>query len=89
LRHQPRVRSDPRGDVERAYDRLEYLLSREARPREPGETPRAYLRAVGDDRARRVGELYERAVYAGRATEAVADEAVSIVDDLVADRSWP
>jgi hypothetical protein len=32
----------------------------------------------------RVGELYERAVYAGQADEALADEAVERVDDLVA-----
>jgi hypothetical protein len=84
LRYQPRT--TPAADVERAVDRLEYVLARERRPRRPDETPRAYLAAVADDeRARRVGEIHERAAYAGRASDDDAAEAVALVDDLVAE----
>jgi hypothetical protein len=83
LRYQPRT-DDPVHDVERAHERMEYLLARERRPRSAGETSRRYLRSLGDRDAMRVGELYERAVYAGQADEALADEAVEAVDDLVA-----
>ena len=86
LRWQPR--RDPETDVVRAFDRLEYLLGREYRERRPGETPREYLAAVAtgrglDDRAARVGSIYERVRYAGDAEEAIADEAVSLVNELV------
>jgi len=86
LRRQPR--SGPEADVRRAFDRLEYLLERNGRARRDGETPRQYVRAVGDERARRVGALYERAVYGGAATEETADEAVRLVDELVSERGW-
>ncbi|WP_254537067.1 DUF3488 and transglutaminase-like domain-containing protein [Halomarina litorea] len=82
LRRQPRT-DDPAADIKGAFDRMEYLLSRHRRARAPGETPRRYLRSLGDPDARRVGELYERATYAGRATRADADEACALVDDLV------
>ncbi|MFC6836711.1 transglutaminase TgpA family protein [Halomarina ordinaria] len=78
---------DPEADVRRAFDRLEYLLERTGRARAPGETPRQYLGTMPDERARRVGELYERAVYAGRSDRALADEAIALVDDLVDDRT--
>lgn len=79
---------DPLSDTERAFSRLEYLLASEHRRRRPGETHRKYLRAVGaDERARRVGEIHERARYAGRVSDAEAAEAVSLVDELVAERS--
>ena len=86
LRWQPR--RDPETDVERAFDRLEHLLAAEYRQRRPGETPREYLSAIDglDERARRVGELHERVRYAGRADEGIAEEAVSLVDDLVTER---
>ena len=81
-------RRDPPTDVERAFARLEYLLAREHRERRPGETSRAYLAAIGaDKRARRVGEFYEHARYAERTSDAEAAEAVSLVDELVAERS--
>jgi transglutaminase-like putative cysteine protease len=86
LRRQPR--SGPERDVRRAFDRLEYLLERDGRARADGETPRQYVRAVGDERARRVGELYERAVYGGEATEEMAEEAIALVDELVSERGW-
>ena len=82
LRHQPRT-DDPVYDIERAHERMEYLLARERRPRRTGETSRRYLRSLGDRDAMRVGELYEQAVYAGRADAATADEAVERVDELV------
>jgi transglutaminase-like putative cysteine protease len=85
LRRQPRT--DPESDIENAYERLEYLLSRERRPRRPGETRKQYVHLVGNDRARRMGEIYEQAVYAGEATESLADEAVDLVEQRVSERS--
>jgi len=84
LRYQPRT--DPTRDVERAYERLAYLLEREGPNRQPGQTPREFLAGVTDDRARRVLELYERSHYAGEVSEAAADEAVGLVDDIVTER---
>ena len=82
LRYQPRA--DPATDAERAFDRLEYLLERRYRPRRPGETPRQYLADIGaDERARTVATIWERARYAGQVSPEEADEAVSLVDDLV------
>jgi transglutaminase-like putative cysteine protease len=84
LRWQPR--EDPGADVERAFERLTYLFGQTERERRPGETARQYLAAVTDDeRARQVGRLYEQARYAGGVDEAGADEAVSLVDELVAE----
>jgi len=85
LRRQPPTDS-PRADVRRAFERLELLLARRRRPREPGETPRQYLDALGasgDERARRVVDLHERASYAGTVTREEADEAIRCVDELV------
>jgi transglutaminase-like putative cysteine protease len=84
LRYQPRT--DPARDVERAYERLEYVLERQGPDRLPGQTPRSFLGGAADDRVRRVLELYERSHYGGEVSEAAADEAVSLVDDLVEDR---
>jgi transglutaminase-like putative cysteine protease len=87
LRYQSATDS-PAADVERAFERLELLLSRRRRPREPGETPRQYVEAVGpagDRRASRVVELYERAAYSGTASREEADEAIRCVDELVAE----
>jgi hypothetical protein len=72
--------------VERAFERLEYLLGRRHRPRATGETPRQYLAALDvpvDRRARRVVELHERARYADGVTRREADEAIRCVNDLV------
>jgi len=81
-------RRDALTDAERAFSRLEYLLSRQYRERRPGETSRAYLAAIGaDERARRVGEINERARYAGQVSDDEAAEAISLVDELVAERS--
>ncbi|MFC4448825.1 transglutaminase TgpA family protein [Halorussus aquaticus] len=89
LRWQPR--RDPETDVTRAFDRLERLLAEEYRERRPGESRREYLAALAanadvDDRAERVGAIYERVRYAGDAEERLAEEAVSLVDELVSER---
>jgi transglutaminase-like putative cysteine protease len=89
LRWQPR--RDPETDVNRAFERLERLLADEYRERESGETPREYLAALRsrydvDDRAERVGTIYERVRYAGATDDGLADEAVSLVDELVRDQ---
>jgi len=80
-------RGDPRADVERAWKRLEHLLARRHRPRRPGETPRAYLTALGrgdlDPRVLAVGRAYERARYGPGVDRDDADEAVAAVDALV------
>ncbi|WP_254546170.1 DUF3488 and transglutaminase-like domain-containing protein [Halomarina pelagica] len=88
LRRQPRT-DDPAADVRRAFARLEYLLGRTRRAREPGETPRQYLETLPDERARRVGEIYEQTVYAGRTDRDRADEAIDLVDRVVSDETRP
>ena len=89
LRYQ-RGRRDPETDVERAFRRLEYLLGREFRKRRAEETPREYLDALSnvglDERAHRVGRLYERAVYAGSVSRTDAEEAIAVVNEVVAER---
>jgi transglutaminase-like putative cysteine protease len=89
LRWQPR--RDPQSDVTRAFERLEHLLAEEYRERRPGETPREYLgkldaRGELDDRVARVGSIYERVRYAGDADDGLAEEAISLVDELVRER---
>ncbi len=81
----------PEGTVERAYARLEAVLSREYRSRRAGESVRSYLRTLSlvglDDRATRVGELYERAHYGDGVGEEEAEEAVSLVDAMIRERT--
>jgi len=85
LRYQRRV--DPETDVERAFQRAMYVLAKEHRRRENGETVRAYLDAIGaDDRIRRLASLRERLRYGGEIDGAMADEAVEIADGIVSDR---
>jgi transglutaminase-like putative cysteine protease len=89
LRWQPR--RDPETDVTRAFDRLEHLLAAEYRERRPGETPREYLATLAardelDARVERIGAIYERVRYAGDGDDGLADEAVSLVDELVRER---
>jgi len=76
----PRRSDDPRIAVERAHDRLGYLLARRHRERRPGETMRSYADAVdaGAD-ARRLIEIRERARYGGTASEADAEEAYKLL----------
>jgi len=83
LRYQPR--SDPATDVERAFQRLQYYLGEHHyRPRWDDETVREYVDAIdADPRARRVAAIRERARYRGDVSEADADEAVRLVNELV------
>jgi transglutaminase-like putative cysteine protease len=86
LRWQSRTDS-PETDAVRAFERLERFLAKRYRDRRVGEPPRAYLAALErqgiDARAHRVGELYERARYAGGVSRAEADGAIELVDDLM------
>lgn len=77
---------DAETDIERAYERLEYVLTRRRGPRRTGETARQYLGRVGDERARRVGQLYAQARYGEAVSDTAADEAVSLVRAVVRDR---
>ena len=88
---------DPDCDVEQAYHRLELLLGQAYRPRKRTESTRQYLAALSsdsaddsvpvDERARRVGRIYERAVYGGGVDRETADDARSLVDELVRERT--
>ena len=80
----------PKDDVELALERLEYVLSRAHRERQPDETARAYVRAIEDEtdepldaRVHRVVDLYERVRFSERSASTDAREAVALVDDLV------
>jgi len=83
LRYQPR--DEPRTDIERAFQRLLYSLGeRHRRSRRPDETVREYLDAIdADPRTREVAAIRERARYGGSVSEADADRAVTLVNDLV------
>jgi len=79
---------DPVEEVEHAFERVEYVLERRHRERDPGETVREYVAAVpADDRARRVAELRERARYAGRVDADDAAEARRLARSLAAENS--
>ena len=83
-------RRDPDADAVRAFERLEHLLERQTRPRRPGETPRAYVRAVtSDKRACRAVTAYERARYGPGVDRATADAATDAVGELVRERTLP
>ncbi|WP_328765937.1 transglutaminase TgpA family protein [Haloarcula nitratireducens] len=85
LRYQRR--EDPETDVERAFQRVMAVLADEHRPRERGETVRAYLDAIdAGAEARRIATLRERLRYGGDVSEAAADEAVEIADSVVENR---
>jgi transglutaminase-like putative cysteine protease len=78
----------PTATVEAAFERLEYLLADEHRPRRDGETPREYLAAIdADDRARRVGVIFERTHYGEAVSDADATEARALVDELRGERT--
>jgi transglutaminase-like putative cysteine protease len=80
---------DPADDARRAFARVERLLARR-RPRRPDETPRAYVRDVGDDeRVRTVLAAYEAAEYGGGVDRSTADDAVAAANDLVRERLLP
>ncbi len=81
-------RGDPREEVEGAFERVEYVLERQHRERERGETVREFVADVrADDRARRVAALREQARYAGRVDGADAAEARRLARSLAAENS--
>ena len=72
----PRRADDPITDVERAHERLTYVLARRHRERRPGETMRAYVNDIdAGEHARQLVELRERARYGDGISEAEAEEA--------------
>ncbi len=76
----------PDAVVEGAFHRVVHLEERSRRRRRPGETARSYL-AASDGRARRIGELYERARYGHGVDRADAAGATALLADLLEDRS--
>ncbi|MDQ2051178.1 transglutaminaseTgpA domain-containing protein [Natronolimnohabitans sp. A-GB9] len=92
-RYWQRPTDDPDRDAARAYRRLESLLAREYRPREPSESARRYLESLEaesdaeiDPRVESVVDCYERARYGGGVGRATADEAIAVVDDIARKR---
>jgi transglutaminase-like putative cysteine protease len=77
---------DPEAVVTGVYHRVIYLEERFGREKGPGETPRQFL-ASTDERARRVGELYERARYGRGIDEDDAREATDHLEALLEERS--
>ena len=76
----------PEAVVVGAFHRVVHLEERAGRERRPGETARAFL-ADSDGRARRIGELYERARYGHGVDEADAEAATALLASLLEDRS--
>jgi transglutaminase-like putative cysteine protease len=90
LRWQPR--RGPDEDAERAFDRLEMLLTQDIRPRRTGETPQEYASTMDTvtklgSRATRVADIYQKAHYGDGVTRSEADEAIELVDELVHERA--
>jgi hypothetical protein len=87
LRWQPRT-ADGRVAAEGAFARVEYVLSRRARAREPGETVREYLAAVdADERATEVAAVRERARYGGDLSETDVERARRLAAAYVSERT--
>jgi len=81
-------RDDPGAEIEAAFERVEYVLSKRYRPRTPGETVREYVADVrAGERAERVAALREVARYAGRADAEDAAEAKRLARSLAAEYS--
>ena len=75
----------PERDIERAFQRVMYVLSVRYRQRGDGETVRAYLDAIdADDDIRRLATLRERLRYDGSVSPQAAREAIDIADGVVA-----
>jgi transglutaminase-like putative cysteine protease len=77
---------EPEDVVSGAYQRLVYLREQGGRQKAPGETPREFLDDA-DERAKRVGDLYERAKYGPGIDEAGATEAMRLLAELLDERS--
>ncbi len=83
-----RPQGSPTEEAEHTFSRLEYLLSRQYRPRHSDETPKRYLTAIGaGKRATRIGEIFERAHYGGAVSRAEAEEASELLDELLTERT--
>lgn len=83
-----RRRSAP-SDIDRAVDRMEWLLGWQYTPRRASETPTEYLHRLPtavDPRVKEVYSLYETARYAGTADNEQIDRAVSLVNSLIRER---
>ncbi|MFB6268502.1 MAG: DUF3488 and DUF4129 domain-containing transglutaminase family protein [Halobacterium sp.] len=79
---------DPREEVEAAFERVEYVMEKRYRERNPGETVREFVADVrADDRERRVADLRERARYAGRVDGEDAAEAKRLARSLATEYS--
>jgi transglutaminase-like putative cysteine protease len=76
----------PEAVVEGAFQRVVHLEERAGRDRRPGETARSFL-ADSDERARRIGELHERARYGHGVDAADAAAATDLYTSLLEDRS--
>lgn len=72
-------RGDPDRDAERAFRRLEWVLADAYRPRRPGESPRAYLRAL--EAEARVGDGTEAGGDADGTAASPGDEVPELVTD--------
>jgi hypothetical protein len=76
-------RRDPETDVDVAFERMAIVLERNHRPREPGETVRQYLDAIGaPEPALKLAAIHERATYGGSVDRTTADDAVALVADI-------
>ena len=75
---------DPEADVERAFQRVLYVLGERHRERERGETVRTYLDAIdADEDVWRLAGMRERLRYGGTVSERAAEEAIEIADAVV------
>jgi hypothetical protein len=86
---QPRTDS-PQADIDRAIERLDWVLASRFQERRGNQTLRSYLASIEDTEidARRLGRilrLYERARYRGEVSREGADEIIEEVDAFVRD----
>ena len=86
LRRQVWLRRLPDDDPDRTVIGLyRRLLVLEDRPKRPSETPRAYL-ADADERAKRIGSLYERAKYGNGVDVEEVTSATAAYESLLEER---
>ncbi|MFB6114284.1 MAG: transglutaminase domain-containing protein, partial [Halodesulfurarchaeum sp.] len=78
---------DPEQVVDGVYDRVEYLLERESRPRRSGETVRQYVTEVArDERVKEIAHIRERGRYADGFDETDGDRARNLLREVLSDR---